>query len=81
MISQAEYMDNGARTNGILVTSSPYSMVYAELIKHDNCHTIINYAVQYSDVSTDLIFLPGFQPRYSSLIYDTFILINSDLHR
>ena len=59
---------------GILGTNSLYSTAFAELIKRNNwTNYAILYTAQYSDISRDLISLSGFQPRYTSLIYDTFI--------
>ena len=65
---------------GILGASSMYGTTFAELIKHNKWK---NYALLYSGSNKiysgigrnllNLTFYSGFQPRYSSAIYDTFI--------
>ena len=53
-----------------------YSMALAELVKRNWTSYAMLYTANYSGISRDLIFLSGFQPRYTSLMYhDTFILL------
>ena len=61
---------------GILGTlKSLYSTALAELLKHNNwTNYAMLYTAEYSDISRDIIFISGFQPQYTSLLYqDTFI--------